>query len=197
MLSCSARLVRLTRLESQVVAPGCRTGWVTGPKPLIERILRRNEVTTQAVSGFSQSAITTFLGAIGGQEGWETYLAHVAKQYTARESNMNRLFTQYLPSEAVEWVRPTGGMFVFVRVKAEKHPKIASLGPEGVLQDVFESCIASKVITVPSTMFKAAPEIESTPENVFLRCSFSYNSPEEMEEGARRFGEGLRNSFGL
>jgi aromatic amino acid aminotransferase I len=69
---------------SKVVAPGCRTGWVTGPKPLIERILRRNEVTTQAVSGFSQSAITSFLGALGGQDGWDKYLAHVAKQVRPR-----------------------------------------------------------------------------------------------------------------
>lgn len=86
-------------------------------------------------------------------------------------------------------------MFTFVRVKAEAHPLLAQLGPEGVLTHVFESCIDAKVITVPSTMFKAAPEIASTPQDVFLRCSFSYNSLEEMEEGARRFGQGIRNSF--
>jgi DNA-binding transcriptional MocR family regulator len=72
---------------------------------------------------------------------------------------------------------------------------LAELGPDGVLEHAFEACIAAKVITVPSTMFKAAPEVDSAPENVFLRCSFSYNTPEEMEEGAKRFGAGLRKSF--
>lgn len=63
---------------SKVIAPGCRTGWLTGPSQLIERAVLRNEVATQANSGFSIAAITSFFGALGSQEAFEQYLSHCA-----------------------------------------------------------------------------------------------------------------------
>lgn len=43
----------------------------------------RNEVSLQAVSGFSVTAILSFLGGLGGQEGFEKYLAHVSKSVSS------------------------------------------------------------------------------------------------------------------
>lgn len=63
---------------SKVVFPGSRLGWITAPKALIERLCLRNGACWYFTSGLSVSAVTSFLGTIGGQEGWETYLAGIS-----------------------------------------------------------------------------------------------------------------------
>lgn len=114
-------------------------------------------------------------------------------------------------------------MFIFVKLRVAAHPRIAELGPDGVLLAVFEEGTRAGVTTArtslsfqarslglftdkpaplfppfpASTLFKADGSIPSTNDNVFLRCSFSYTNKEEMAEGARRLGEALRISFGL
>jgi DNA-binding transcriptional MocR family regulator len=139
---------------------------------------------------------------------------------------MNDAFKKHLPLDLAEWVLPAAGMFIvrpsslpyllscfsilrllfspcpppshqYVRIKAEKHPQISKLSAEGVLDNVFEAIIKEGCITVPSTLFKADKDLPSAPEDVYLRCSFSYNDHAEFEEGAKRFGAGIRKSFGV
>lgn len=88
-------------------------------------------------------------------------------------------------------------MFFALNLRVVAHPRIAELGPEGVLLDVFEKGIETGVTTAPSTLFKADESKPSTVDNVFLRCSFSYTTKEEMSEGARRLGDAICLSFGL
>lgn len=101
-IDVDARVLDLSSF-SKIVAPGCRCGWITGPAQLLERLAFRSEVTTQSISGFSLSAITSFLGAIGGQEGWERYLAHCSVSYSERARRMDKLFREHLPLEVVSW----------------------------------------------------------------------------------------------
>jgi aromatic amino acid aminotransferase I len=195
-IDSDARVVDLSSF-SKIVAPGCRCGWITGPSQLLERFAYRSEVTTQSISGFSLAAITSFIGAIGGQEGWEKYLEHCSLSYSDRARRMEALFREHLPLEVVSWVTPKAGMFYFIRLKAAAHPRIAELGPDGVLLDVFETGIANGVTTAPSDLFRADPSVPTTVDDIFLRCSFSYTTPKEMAEGARRLGHAIRESFGL
>lgn len=75
---CKERLIILVDL--QMVAPGCRLGWILAPSALITKLSQRNEVTMQSVSGFSVAAMCAFLGAMdGGQSGFEKYLDSVAQ----------------------------------------------------------------------------------------------------------------------
>ncbi|CED85216.1 Aromatic amino acid aminotransferase and related proteins [Phaffia rhodozyma] len=180
---------------SKIVAPGCRCGWLVGPAPLIQRLALRNEVTIQGVSGFSVAAITSFLAALGGQEGWETYLTSVAATYSRRANLMNSAFEKHLPKDFVHFTPPTGGMFFYIHINAEKHPRLAELGPEGVLEDVFQSCIKSRIVTAPSVLFKSDVAVPSRADNISLRCSFSFVNETEVGEGARRLAEGITNSF--
>lgn len=110
---------------------------------------------------------------------------------------MNDAFLAHLPSDLVEWVLPAAGMFIYVKIKVAKHPLFLSGGktPSEILSVVFDAVIKHGLVTSPSTVFKADPSTLETEEEVALRCSFSYLEVEEMEEGARRFGAALRETF--
>lgn len=110
---------------------------------------------------------------------------------------MNDAFKKHLPSDLCYWVLPAAGMFVYVKIKAAKHPLISTKSPSEVLSAVFDKTIEHGLITSPSTVFKADPSVPETVDEVALRCSFSYLEVEEMEEGARRFGSAIRESFGV
>lgn len=86
---------------------------------------------------------------------------------------------KYLPDN---WkvLKSEGGMFCFV------------LGPKGIDEAKFqEACIANKVGFVPSIAFSA----NGTPLGGFRMC-FTPMTPEQIDEGCRRFGEVAHNFKG-
>ena len=83
---------------------------------------------------------------------------------------------KYLPAD---WkvLHSEGGMFCFV------------FGPDGLDEAKFqEACYANKVGLVPSVAFSASGK----PLGGFRMC-FTPMTPEQIEEGCRRFGETARN----
>ncbi|KAL4929688.1 putative aromatic amino acid aminotransferase [Aspergillus undulatus] len=54
------RVVRLDTF-SKTIAPGCRLGWITAQPPVIERLTRIAESTTQAPSGFVQAMVAELI----------------------------------------------------------------------------------------------------------------------------------------
>jgi 2-aminoadipate transaminase len=80
-----------------------------------------------------------------------------------------------LPEGSV-WTRPEGGMFLWARLP-EPYDTTALL-PQVVRHDV---------AYVPGAPFHAG-----TPDRTTLRLCFVTQTPEEIEEGLRRLGEGLR-----
>lgn len=86
---------------------------------------------------------------------------------------------KYLPDN---WkvLKSEGGMFCF------------ALGPKGIDEAKFqEACIANKVGFVPSIAFSA----NGTPLGGFRMC-FTPMTPEQIDEGCRRFGEVAHNFKG-
>ena len=86
---------------------------------------------------------------------------------------------KYLPSDG-RVLKSEGGMFCFV------------FGPEGLDEAKFqEACYANKVGFVPSVAFSASGK----PLGGFRMC-FTPMTPEQIEEGCRRFGEVAHNFKG-
>ena len=59
-LDTSGRVIRLDTF-SKTMAPGCRLGWITAQPPIVDRLLRITESTTQQPSGFVQSMVSSLL----------------------------------------------------------------------------------------------------------------------------------------
>lgn len=90
----------LTSSSLQMVAPGSRLGWILAPSLLISKLSQRNEVTMQSVSGFSVAAMCAFLGAFGGQVGWERYLEGVADGVSLKRPDASLFFSFDVRSDA-------------------------------------------------------------------------------------------------
>ncbi|KZM19928.1 catalytic [Ascochyta rabiei] len=140
------RVVRLDTF-SKTVAPGCRLGWITTQPALAERLLRITESSTQQPSGFVQAMVAELLigpnnahdpgrgGAADGSgwkvDGWTMCDALDAGKEIVKAGRRKSL-TSVADSDD-EWavvektqiysfVRPLGGMFVWVRFDFTTHP---------------------------------------------------------------------------
>ena len=99
-------------------------------------------------------------------------LAKMRKIYQQKWAAARAGLEKYLPSD---WkiLKSEGGMFCFV------------FGPSGLDEAKFqEACYANKVGFVPSIAFSASGK----PLGGFRMC-FTPMTPEQIEEGCRRFGE--------
>ncbi|WVQ74183.1 hypothetical protein IAR50_003777 [Cryptococcus sp. DSM 104548] len=221
-LSLDSDRGRVIRVDSfsKIVAPGSRLGFVTAHKKLLEKIMNTRESATQCPSGFSIAAISAILRAWGGHEGFEqNYLPHISQIYSKRCLTLLSLLEKYAPESTVELPAPSGGMFLWVRLKIENHPAFTSpsssspLSPEDISKKVFQAFVDEGVLMAPSHFFKApslskyipcsshnddkTSKEEEEAKNIFVRMSFSLPEEAEMEEGVQRMGRALRREWGL
>lgn len=107
---------------------------------------------------------------------------------------------KYLPAETIELPKPSGGMFLWIRLKVDTHPSYSSSTPQEIGEKVFQAMIEEKILSVPGHLFKTpgGPELgtEEDARKVYLRLSFSLPTEEEMEEGAKRMGRALKEEWG-
>uniref|UniRef100_A0AC11BET3 Uncharacterized protein n=1 Tax=Ovis aries TaxID=9940 RepID=A0AC11BET3_SHEEP len=83
---------------SKVLSSGLRVGFITGPKPLIKRIVLHTQVSAMHTSTFTQLLVSQLLH----QWGEEGFLAHVDR---------------YCILGLAEWQVPNAGMFLWVKIK--------------------------------------------------------------------------------
>ncbi|KAK5075639.1 Aromatic/aminoadipate aminotransferase 1 [Exophiala xenobiotica] len=120
-LSTSGNVLRMDSF-SKIIAPGSRTGWVTGSADLIERFVRASEVSAQTPSGFSLMALYKLLEEEWGHEGFLRWLMNLRSEYKHRRDGIVEACETYLPRDIIAWDVPRAGMFHWLRVDGRKHP---------------------------------------------------------------------------
>lgn len=160
---------------SKILSAGIRMGWVTGPKPLIERIVLHSQTSSLHISGVSQMMTLALLR----EWGIEGFLAHV-DQVTAFYERKRDAFLQSCSKHLtglVEWDTPQAGMFVWL--------KLVSVADSRRL--IQEKAVEAKIVLVPGFEFFAAEK-----ETNFVRASYSTASEEEIETALERLASLLR-----
>ncbi|WVQ78337.1 hypothetical protein IAT38_000422 [Cryptococcus sp. DSM 104549] len=200
-LDIDARVVRIDTF-SKFLGPGSRVGWITGPKPIVTAIMNKSESSLNAPSGFAVAAVSAVIQGWGGHEGLEqSYLPHISASYGKRCLDMLSLIKKHVDPSIIDFPKASGGMFLWVRIHVETHPQLATLSPEEISEKVFQTLVDEGVIVAPSVYFKTpgGPEWskEEEAKRIFLRLSFSLQTFDEMEEGIKRLGRGLRREWGL
>ena len=199
---------RVLRMDSfsKVLAPGSRTGWVTGSSQMIERFIRHEEVSVQNPSGFSQVILYKLLEEAWGHSGYLDWLIHLRKEYTRRRDVIVRACEQYLSLArergVVSWTPPMAGMFFWLSVNHTLHPQYRQLqgtAPfheviQKIEEQVFQALIDNSVLVSKGSWFRAE---KNTDQQLFFRMTFAAASEERMEEAVRRFAEGISSEFGL
>ncbi|MFF8399362.1 PLP-dependent aminotransferase family protein [Streptomyces sp. NPDC016172] len=155
---------------SKVMAPGLRLGWLRAPGELRRACAVAKQAADLHTPTVNQLAAARYLA----DNDLDAHVARVAGVYRERRDAMLSGLEGALPEGSV-WNRPEGGMFLWVRLP-EPYDTTALL-PQVVRQNV---------AYVPGAPFYAG-----TPDRTTLRLCFVTQTPQEIEEGLRRLGEGI------
>ncbi|KAJ3036715.1 hypothetical protein HDV00_002427 [Rhizophlyctis rosea] len=170
------RVLRFDSL-SKILSAGVRIGWVTGPAPLVDRIVLHGQATNLHPSGLSQILVYSLL------QKWkiEGFLSHadsVAKFYLTKRDVFLESATRHL-SGLAKWTAPDAGMFFWIH--------LLRIADSSSL--ITQKAMAKKVLLVPG--FEFFPNPRTTP---YVRASFSTASPQEIDEALARLGELIREA---
>ncbi|MGW2569696.1 aminotransferase-like domain-containing protein [Streptomyces sp. NPDC001537] len=157
---------------SKVMAPGLRLGWLRAPGELRRACVVAKQAADLHTPTLNQLAAARYLA----DRDLDAHVARVAGVYRERRDAMLAGLPEALP-EGSAWARPEGGMFLWARLP-EPYDTTALL-PRVVRHDV---------AYVPGAPFYAGDPDRST-----LRLCFVTQTPQEIREGLRRLGEGLRD----
>ncbi|ATL29570.1 PLP-dependent aminotransferase family protein [Streptomyces formicae] len=157
---------------SKVMAPGLRLGWLRGPAALVRACVVAKQAADLHTPTVNQLAAARYLADCD----LDAHVARVGGVYRERRDAMLAGLGEVLPSGA-RWGRPEGGMFVWVT--------LPSGWDAGAL---LPSVIAHDVAYVPGAPFFAgAPDVGT------LRLCFVTQAVDEIGEGLRRLGAGLKD----
>ncbi|MEV5437744.1 PLP-dependent aminotransferase family protein [Streptomyces sp. NPDC052682] len=156
---------------SKVMAPGMRLGWLRAPAELRRACAVAKQAADLHTPTVNQLAAARYLA----DHDLDAHVGRVAGVYRERRDAMLAGLADALP-EGATWNRPQGGMFLWVRLP-DPYDTTALL-PRVVRQDV---------AYVPGAPFHAG-----VPDRATLRLCFVTQTPEEIGEGLRRLGRGLR-----
>ena len=159
---------------SKVLSPGLRVGWMVGPDELLAKATMCKQFSDAHTSTFAQATAAQYLKS-GRMQGT---LDRVRKVYAERATTMGDALRREL-GDAVEFVQPAGGLFVWARLT----------GANGKLADGAE--LAKRAIENNVAFVPGAPFYASEPDNATLRLSFATVGVEKIEEGIARLGASL------
>ncbi|KAH6597347.1 hypothetical protein BASA50_004487 [Batrachochytrium salamandrivorans] len=165
------RVLRFDSL-SKVLSGGARIGWVSGPKPLVERIVLHGMGSNLHPSGISQIMMYSLLEKWGIQG----FLAHnrdVAAFYKEKCAAFIESARRHLDGIA-EFVPPTAGMFVWLKL----------IGIDDSTDLIKRKAVDKKVLLVPGIEF--LPNQRPTP---YVRASYSLATKEEIDTALSRLRE--------
>ncbi|KAF3907096.1 hypothetical protein ABW21_db0202306 [Orbilia brochopaga] len=193
-MDVDGRVIRLDSF-SKVIAPGSRCGWLTTSSKICERLMRHNEVTVQAPSGFSQAILFKLLDEHWGHGKYLNWLGYIRKEYSTRRNTMLEACEKYIPQEVASWTPPAAGMFLWFKLRIERHPAFGKKSLLEMEQEIFEAVIDQKTLLAKGSWFFA--EQGGRHPDLYFRATFAAAEEGAMVEGIRRFSNALRISFGL
>ena len=159
---------------SKVMAPGLRLGWLRAPAELLRACTVAKQAADLHTPTVNQLAAARYLA----DRDLDAHVRRVARVYGERRDAMLDGIGDALP-EGSTWTRPEGGMFLWARLPE-------SYDTAALLRGVVERGVAY----VPGASFYAG-EVEGA-ERATMRLCFVTQTPEEIGEGLRRLGAGLR-----
>jgi len=162
---------RVLRFDSfsKIISSGMRVGWVTGPKPLIEKLQLDQQVSELHSSGLSQAILVEILNS-WGKEGFDHQLEAIRHEYTKRRDVIIEACEKYLVGLA-EWEVPTAGMFLWLKL----------IGVADTTELIKVKAVKELVLMVPGKSF--SPNGEDSP---YVRAAFSTASLGDIDDAIRR-----------
>jgi aromatic amino acid aminotransferase I len=157
---------------SKVLAPGMRLGWVTSNALFHQKLSDYTDSSTQPPHAFGQMFVTEMLGEHGWKmDGFCRWLKSLRLDYQRRRNFLLDVFRREVEPTGYASVNcPEAGMFVWIEVFFERHPRftvkhdsdgspvVARTNTKFLLKELFERLMNTQgVVFIPSSTF-AIPE---------------------------------------
>jgi 2-aminoadipate transaminase len=161
---------------SKILAPGVRVAWAVGDAELIRKMVIAKQGMDLCTSMVAQVLVTEYC-----QRGFlDAHIERIKTHYAAKAAAMAAALRDHLPAH-VSFVEPDGGFFFWL-----------SLG--GDSQQILERALHQGVAFLPGPAFYPEPR-ETAGEVVdgrpFARLCFTFATPAEIVEGARRLARAI------
>jgi len=118
---------RVLRVDSfsKILAPGMRLGTVTCSPLFHKYLIELTDNSTQQPAGFGQLFLTELLGEEGWTlSGFAQWVKSLSEEYERRRDFLLDLFETQIASTGYASVsKPQAGMFVWVKINLESHPR--------------------------------------------------------------------------
>jgi 2-aminoadipate transaminase len=164
---------------SKTYSPGIRVGWGILPRSLVQPVLSLKGNIDFGSPNFNQLLMASLI-----EQGWyDEHLAKLLVCYREKiDATLEAADRHLTPLGSVDWVRPTGGLYVWLRL-----PESMDTGPAGPL---FERAVEEGVLYVPGEC--CYPDGgDPIPKNM-LRLSFGVPSCDAIRRGIEAIARALR-----
>ena len=164
---------------SKTLAPGLRLGFLVAPKALYPKLLQAKQAADLHTPSFNQRLVAEVLkdGFLGRHV--PTIRALYKSQCEAMLAALDRELSGELSGVGIEWNKPTGGMFLWVKLPV--HMNAVDLLPKAVERNV---------AFVPGAAFYA-----DNPQHNTLRLSFVTASVEQINTGIAALAHVLKETM--
>jgi 2-aminoadipate transaminase len=154
---------------SKTLMPGLKIGWINGPADMVRRMaaLKSDGGGSPLTQRIAASLFTSGRAA--------TIMAEVTETMRRHRDAMAAAFARHFPE--ARFNLPQGGYFLWVEL------------PEGADSDAFAAHAAKFGVSVFSGRLSYAGE----PRTNYLRLSYSFCSPAEIDTGVKKLGEAFRD----
>jgi 2-aminoadipate transaminase len=163
------RVIQMKTL-SKIFCPGFRLGWLIAPPPVLEKLIMSKQGTDLCTSAYV-SIVTAYLLMDGHIE----KQIEISRELYARKAAtmLKALETSMPPNEGIEWSRPDGGMFLWLR-----------LPPYMDTVEMIKQAVDKRVAYVVGSAFYT----DGSGRNE-MRLNFSYPTEEQIVVGIERLAE--------
>uniref|UniRef100_A0A3P8ZH26 Kynurenine/alpha-aminoadipate aminotransferase, mitochondrial n=1 Tax=Esox lucius TaxID=8010 RepID=A0A3P8ZH26_ESOLU len=159
-MDVDGRIIR-TDSFSKILSSGLRIGFVTGPKPLVDRVVLHIQASTMHTSTFTQVDEPLLLTL-------KSLLSfRVIEFYRTQRDAMLSSADKWL-KDVAEWHSPAAGMFLWMKLK----------GITDSQQLIMEKALEKEVLLVPGGVFM----INSSDPCPYVRAAFSLSTPQQIDE---------------
>uniref|UniRef100_A0A8C4F6G1 Kynurenine/alpha-aminoadipate aminotransferase, mitochondrial n=1 Tax=Dicentrarchus labrax TaxID=13489 RepID=A0A8C4F6G1_DICLA len=177
-MDVDGRIIR-TDSFSKILSSGLRIGFVTGPKPLVDRVVLHIQASTMHTSTFTQLMVSQLLHS-WGQEGFLQHIDGVIEFYRTQRDAMISSADRWL-KDVAEWHAPSAGMFLWIKLK----------GIADTQQLIMKKALEKEVLLVPGGVFM----INSSDPCPYVRAAFSLSTPEQIDEAFRRLSSLIKEAL--
>ncbi|WP_189689472.1 aminotransferase-like domain-containing protein [Pseudorhodoferax aquiterrae] len=159
---------------SKVLAPGLRLGFMVAPPALYPKLLQAKQAADLHSPSFNQRMVAQVM-----QDGFlQRHVPTIRALYKSQRDHMLAALEREMP-EGVQWSRPVGGMFLWLRLPA---------GLDTV--PLLPRAVERNVAFVPGAAFYA-----EAPESNTMRLSFVTASTSQIDIGIAALAQTIREAM--